>query len=131
MIEYKSIISQPKQDEGFTLIELVVALMILCITITPMIGMFTWSSNVYHRLDSNITALTIAMDIIDRIKAGDIDGSNLQHRIDDYKNEYDVEIEVEILRLQDRPDGMRVRVQPCVGQGWVVLSTYVDGISTN
>jgi prepilin-type N-terminal cleavage/methylation domain-containing protein len=116
------------EDNGFTLIEVVVTLMVLCITIPSMFGMFTWCSGAYHRLDSSITALTVAMSIIDRIKAGDIDETNLQQQINDYMDAHDVLIEIETIHLQHRPDALRVSVRHEGLTGWVTLSTYADGV---
>lgn len=84
-----------KYSGGFTLIEILVALAILGIVITPVIGMFASSAQRNLNSRRNTVALTVARDIMDRIKAGDIDSSNLESEVDNYKTTYGVEIKVE------------------------------------
>ena len=81
-----------KQNGGFTLMEILVALAILGLLIPPVIGLFTAASASNYRSIRNTVALTVARDIMDRIKAGDINTYNQGREIENYRQQYGVEI---------------------------------------
>jgi len=99
-------------NKGFTLIEILVALAMLGIIIVPVIGMFSASSQSNHRSERNTVALTVARDIMDRIKAGDIDQDNLQQEINNHKSQHNVEILVLLNDEEDNLQGVKVYVTP-------------------
>lgn len=80
---------------GFTLVEILIALAVLGIVITSVAGMFTSSAQRNLASRRNTVALTVAGDIMDRIKAGDINSTNIGDEIDNYKAVYGVEIKVD------------------------------------
>ncbi|MBA1336992.1 MAG: hypothetical protein HPY66_3428 [Firmicutes bacterium] len=81
---------------GFTLIEILIALAVLGVVITPVIGMFTSTAQSNLKSRRNTVALTVARDIMDRIKTGDINSANIVGEIDNYKSTYGVEIKVDV-----------------------------------
>jgi prepilin-type N-terminal cleavage/methylation domain-containing protein len=84
-----------KNQRGFTLVEILISLSILGIVTIPFIGMFSSTANTNFKSTRNTVAVTVARDIMDRIKAGDIIQENLEEEINNYKNLYGVEILVE------------------------------------
>lgn len=86
--------AKKKHGGGFTLIEVLVALAILGIIIPPVIGLFAAATKSNHSSIRNTVALTLARDIMDRIKAGDINTSNQDQEIENYKEKHGVEIYV-------------------------------------
>jgi type IV pilus modification protein PilV len=81
-----------RKQAGFTLIEVLVALAVLGIVILPVLGLFTAASHSNHKSKRSTIALTLAMDIMDRIKAGDINYANGEREIKNYRDRYGVEI---------------------------------------
>ena len=81
-----------RKQAGFTLIEVLVALAVLGIVIPPVLGLFTAASHRSHNSKRNTIALTVARDIMDRIKAGDINSANVEKKIKNYRERYGVEI---------------------------------------
>jgi prepilin-type N-terminal cleavage/methylation domain-containing protein len=79
---------------GFTLVEILVALAILGIVIPPVIGLFAAATESNQRSIRNTVALTLARDIMDRIKAGDINTLNQEQEIEVYKEKHGVEIHI-------------------------------------
>lgn len=84
--------TEGRKQEGFTLIEVLVALAILGIVIPPALGLFTYASGSNHNSKRNTVALTVARDIMDRIKAGNINSANGEREIKNYRDRYGVEI---------------------------------------
>lgn len=81
-----------RKQAGFTLIEVLVALAVLGIVIPPVLGLFTAASHRSHNSKRNTIAMTVARDIMDRIKAGDINSANGEREIKNYRERYGVEI---------------------------------------
>lgn len=81
-----------RKQAGFTLIEVLVAIAVLGAAVTPVLGLFAAASRSIHNSKRNTVALMVARDIMDRIKAGDINPSNGDRRIKDYREQYGVEI---------------------------------------
>lgn len=130
-----------KQNGGFTLIEILVALAILGLLIPPVIGLFTAASSSNYRSLRNTVALTVARDIMDRIKAGDINTSNQGREIENYRQQYGVEIFVSAVGAGkgNSLDLIKVYVSPKPGMdpqsGGIMLASYstnvfVDEIDT-
>lgn len=84
-----------KTKGGFTLVEILVALAVMGIVMVPAMGLFSaaWDSN--QRSIRNTRALTVARDIMDRIKTGDIDQKNMDLEIGRYEVEHRIEISVQ------------------------------------
>ncbi len=83
-----------KSNKGFTLVEVLVSLAILGIIIVPIMGLFTAVSMSSQKTIRNTVALTVARDIMDRIKTGDINAANADSEAAAYKSLHGVEIYV-------------------------------------
>jgi len=81
-----------RKQAGFTLIEVLVALAVLGIVIPPVLGLFTAAAHRNYNSKRNTAALTVSRDIMDRIKAGDINSANGEREIKNYRERYGVEI---------------------------------------
>ena len=123
-----------KQNGGFTLIEILIALAILGFLIPPVIGLFTAASGSNHRSVRNTVALTVARDIMDRIKAGDINTDNQGQKIEDYKKQYGVEIFVSAIGAGagNALDLLKVYVTPRQGMDpqteGIMLASYATNV---
>lgn len=84
-----------KGNDGFTLIEVLAALAVLGLLLPPIMGLFTVASVSNARSVRNTVALTVAGDIMDRIKTGDINLYNQEQRLRGYRDKYDMEILVD------------------------------------
>lgn len=121
---------------GFTLVEILVALAVLGILIPPVLGLFTVASISNHRSIRNTVALTVARDIMDRIKTGDINSINQDRRIEDYEERYGVKVFVSgIMEGSNNSLGLvKVYVAPRPGvdprtEG-IMLGSYMTNIYT-
>ncbi|NLO25176.1 MAG: prepilin-type N-terminal cleavage/methylation domain-containing protein [Clostridiales bacterium] len=123
-----------KQNEGFTLVEILVALAILGILIPPVIGLFTAASASNLRSVRNTVALTVARDIMDRIKAGEINTSNQYQEIEYYREKHQVEIFVPGIPsgAGNALDLLRVYVTPRQGMDpqteGIMLASYATNV---
>ncbi|MDK2878489.1 MAG: hypothetical protein PWR06_1205 [Thermoanaerobacteraceae bacterium] len=122
-----------KYSGGFTLIEILVAVAILGIVIVPVIGLFSSSVENNYKTNRDIIALTVARDIMDRIKAGDINRSNLEQEINDYKDRYGVEIKVEVPEStkNNNLSKVKVYVTPRKGMDAQTQGLMLASYSTN
>lgn len=131
-----------KNSKGFTLVEVLVALTVLGILIMPVTGMFSSSARNNYKTYRNSVALTVARDIMDRIKAGDIDHSNLEEEINSYKNKYKVEIRVDVSEGSGGNSLEKVKVYVAPGEGMdaraegIMIASYatnvfIDSIDTS
>jgi prepilin-type N-terminal cleavage/methylation domain-containing protein len=126
-----------KGNGGFSLVEVLVALAILGIVITPVIGVFAAASRSNQKSLSNTRALTVARDIMDRIKAGDINKSNSSQEIASYKAQYGVEVYLpEIETCENNTLGMlNVYVAPQTGSDpqteGIMLASYATNVFTD
>lgn len=119
-----------RDRKGFTLIEVMVALAILAAVILPFTGMFSSAALSNYKTVGNTKALTIARDIMDRIKAGDINKSNLEKEKNNYETLYGVEIKILILGedVENSLQKVKVYVSPHPGKDpekeGIMLSSY-------
>jgi len=124
-----------KSRGGFTLIEVMAALAILGFVIIPVIGLFSSSGQINYKADRDIVALTVARDIMDRIKAGDIGPSNLEWEINNYKAEHGVEIRVEVLKSDENNELGKIKVYVTPREGMdartqgLLLASYSTNVS--
>jgi prepilin-type N-terminal cleavage/methylation domain-containing protein len=81
-----------RHNGGFTLVEILVSLAILGIAVVPVIGVFAAASVSNQKSIGNTRALTVAGDIMDRIKAGDINTANADQEISKLEGLHGVEI---------------------------------------
>ncbi|NLT93957.1 MAG: type II secretion system protein [Clostridia bacterium] len=123
-----------KKNGGFTLVEILIALAILGIVTIPFIGMFSSTAGTNYKSARNTVAVTVARDIMDRIKAGDINQDNLEEEINNYKNNYGVEIMVEFPQKHsgNSLEKLRVYVTPELNmdarnQG-ILLASYATNV---
>ena len=133
-MKWRLINGASKQDGGFALIEILAALAVLGIIIIPILGLFTAAYKSSQRSIWETIALTVAGDIMDRIKSGDINRANAEKEIAEYKDRYKVEVYV---HCNDMPrDGalnmINVYVAPRLGmeplKDGIMLSSYAVGI---
>lgn len=123
-----------KQNGGFTLMEILVALAILGLLIPPVIGLFTAASASNYRSIRNTVALTVARDIMDRIKAGDINTYNQGRELENYRQQYGVEIfvSVEGAGKGNHLGLIKVYVSPKPGMdpqtGGIMLASYSTNV---
>jgi prepilin-type N-terminal cleavage/methylation domain-containing protein len=122
-----------KYSGGFTLIEILVTLAILGIVIVPVIGLFSSSVENNYKTNRDIIALTVARDIMDRIKTGDINRSNLEQEINNYKDRYGVEIKVEAPESTENNNlsKIKVYVTPWKGMDAQTQGLMLASYSTN
>ncbi len=128
---------KPWLEDGFTLAEILVALAILGLLIPPVVGLFIAASTSNQRSIRNTVALTVAKDIMDRIKTGNINIDNRAEMIGDYKAKYKVEILISGLtnKKGNTLNLIRIYVAPKPGMDpkseGIMLASYVADVYTD
>jgi prepilin-type N-terminal cleavage/methylation domain-containing protein len=123
-----------KTQGGFTLVEILISLAILGIITIPLIGIFSSTAGTNYKSTRNTVAVTVARDIMDRIKAGDINQENIGEEINNYKNIYGVEILVEFPgeHASNSLEKLRVYVTPELNmdarEEGILLASYTTNV---
>ncbi|MCR4430736.1 MAG: prepilin-type N-terminal cleavage/methylation domain-containing protein [Tepidanaerobacteraceae bacterium] len=120
---------------GFTLIEIMVALAVMGVVIIPVMGLFSSSLEIRLNTSRDIMAITVARDIMDRIKAGDINQSNIEQELYNYKERFGVEIAVIVIPFEtvnkNSLSKVKVYVAPRKGMDAIIHGVMLASYSTN
>ncbi len=99
-----------RNRKGITLIEILVSMAVLSIAVLSLTGMFSFSAARVWDAYGNTAALTVARDIMDRIKSGDINPSNLEDVVSDYENLHNMSIRVDITGEDEHGSLWKVKI---------------------